>query len=778
MEHTAEKLIRSQKDEAPKVFISYSHDSPEHLKLVLSVADQLRAEGIDCHIDQYEIRPPEGWPRWMINQIETSDYVLVVCTETYNLRFRGKSPPGSGRGAKWEGAIITQEIYEAEFRAIKFIPIVFSSGDANHIPIVLRGANYYNVSDENEYENLYRYLTNQPSVSKPSLGKLRPMPPLDHTTFDFKSDDVDLKDKQILTKTRRIDAAVPSQSKVGQSIDLLVQVRFPHSRLLGLKDWPTKQKPTSIEQVSETTALVFPVDPMTGEIGSTRLRIQVVAPDFEIKGQEQQIIDLPPDQPSKCIKFLITPRKAGDCRINVEAYNIDHLYLGAIPLEIKIGRSHIPIAPSIASMTLNVVVSQEPQKYDVELATREDFDVPVRGRNNRLKASIIFGSLLLAFIFYAFIFAPDSLPEYKQRLLASACALTAGLFGYFLTGAIGLSVDPSRSKFRWARIQATGGFAAFALVLIWWLSPWAPVSSEKPRTEPINIFRVRITVLDTQENPIDDVVIRSSLGGELKKVSGGWELDVPAANRPATGNLTIYASKQNASFQGQADLTLGEDSNPSIIIRMQKSELPPESTNVQDASTQPPEHSTSPQPSSSPRTSVNPEGTTLYRVRITIIDTQQNLVNDAVIRSSLDGELKKMVMGWELAIPASNKPTNGNLTIYASDQGGVRRGQSSVQLGKDQNPSVSIQLHGDTLARVFGRVIDDENREAISGAQVSVVGYGGEFVLSGTKGEFNLNTHATDGQMIRLRIEKEGYFPKEQLHPAGSVHATIILRRK
>jgi hypothetical protein len=55
--------MRSPHPDHPRVFISYSHDSPEHLDHVLELADRLRTDGIDCHIDQYEESPPEGWPR-------------------------------------------------------------------------------------------------------------------------------------------------------------------------------------------------------------------------------------------------------------------------------------------------------------------------------------------------------------------------------------------------------------------------------------------------------------------------------------------------------------------------------------------------------------------------------------------------------------------------------------------------------------------------------------------------------------------------------------------
>jgi formylglycine-generating enzyme required for sulfatase activity len=164
--------------EHPKVFISYSHDSQEHGDRVLTLSDRLRADGIDCHIDQYEVSPPEGWQRWMVNQIEDADFVLVVCTENYERRFRGREERGKGLGAQWEGAIITQELYDAENHNTTFIPVFFSPDHSAYIPIVLHGATYYDLNTEEGYEVLYRRLTNQYLIQKPELGKIRPMPPL------------------------------------------------------------------------------------------------------------------------------------------------------------------------------------------------------------------------------------------------------------------------------------------------------------------------------------------------------------------------------------------------------------------------------------------------------------------------------------------------------------------------------------------------------------------------------------------------------------------------
>ncbi len=162
----------SQNSYSPKVFISYSWDSDEHKARVLELSDRLRANGVNCNIDQYEIAPFQGWPRWMIDQIEWAEFVLVVCTEKYEQRFRGRGETGRGLGVKWEGAIITQTIYDNEAINTKFIPIAFSSQELNYIPSPLRGAPRYVVASEDGYENLYRHLTHQPSVEKPELGRL------------------------------------------------------------------------------------------------------------------------------------------------------------------------------------------------------------------------------------------------------------------------------------------------------------------------------------------------------------------------------------------------------------------------------------------------------------------------------------------------------------------------------------------------------------------------------------------------------------------------------
>jgi len=83
----------------------------------------------------------------------------------------------------------------------------------------------------------------------------------------------------------------------------------------------------------------------------------------------------------------------------------------------------------------------------------------------------IFGGLLLAFLSAVFAFALSELLEFKHRILALCAALLAGLFGWFLSGEIGLGIEALKSRFGDLTIRAGGGMALFVLVLIWWLNP-------------------------------------------------------------------------------------------------------------------------------------------------------------------------------------------------------------------------------------------------------------------------------------------------------------------
>jgi hypothetical protein len=162
--------------ESEEVFISYSHDSAEHIKRVLELSNRLRSEGVDCALDQYEVSPPEGWPRWMEKKLANAKYVVLICTEAYLRRVMGKEEEGKGNGVRWEGNLVYQHLYNAGTQSNRFIPVIFDEAHNCYIPVPLQGASRYCLATEAGYDGLYRVLTNQPKVLKPKLGKRRALP--------------------------------------------------------------------------------------------------------------------------------------------------------------------------------------------------------------------------------------------------------------------------------------------------------------------------------------------------------------------------------------------------------------------------------------------------------------------------------------------------------------------------------------------------------------------------------------------------------------------------
>jgi DNA segregation ATPase FtsK/SpoIIIE, S-DNA-T family len=159
---------------SPRVFVSYAHESEEHRRAVLSLAQQLRRAGVDCWLDQFdEIPPPTSWPQWMYRQLSEADVVLVVCTESYRRRVEGREAAGVGFGARWEGAIITQELYEQPPGArVKYIPVLLSRQDVRHIPYFLRSTTHHVVTaaEPGTYLGLLRQLSGHPTAVPEPLG--------------------------------------------------------------------------------------------------------------------------------------------------------------------------------------------------------------------------------------------------------------------------------------------------------------------------------------------------------------------------------------------------------------------------------------------------------------------------------------------------------------------------------------------------------------------------------------------------------------------------------
>jgi hypothetical protein len=75
--------------------------------------------------------------------------------------------------AKAEGSKVMLELYHARSRTAKFVPVIFARGDERFIPAELSGYTHYLLTSEDQYFQLYAFLTNQAGVVPVELGTLK-----------------------------------------------------------------------------------------------------------------------------------------------------------------------------------------------------------------------------------------------------------------------------------------------------------------------------------------------------------------------------------------------------------------------------------------------------------------------------------------------------------------------------------------------------------------------------------------------------------------------------
>ena len=68
--------------QAPRVFVSYSHESTAHKNWVLRLASDLRKQGVDAILDVWDLKPGDDVARFM-EHLASVDRVVIVCSEDY-----------------------------------------------------------------------------------------------------------------------------------------------------------------------------------------------------------------------------------------------------------------------------------------------------------------------------------------------------------------------------------------------------------------------------------------------------------------------------------------------------------------------------------------------------------------------------------------------------------------------------------------------------------------------------------------------------------------------
>ncbi|MFL0580861.1 toll/interleukin-1 receptor domain-containing protein [Dietzia sp. 179-F 9C3 NHS] len=159
----------------PVAFVSYSWASKEHVGWVINLARRLRANGVDVHLDRWDVSLGHDLYLFMERYADPSARVLVVLSDDYGAKADRRDEMPSGVGT--ETAIVSPTVYR-KLGGNRVIPVVPDSGTVAGDPIeptYLVGRTWVDFRRDHEaaYEQLLRDLLSRASEFCPG-AVLRP----------------------------------------------------------------------------------------------------------------------------------------------------------------------------------------------------------------------------------------------------------------------------------------------------------------------------------------------------------------------------------------------------------------------------------------------------------------------------------------------------------------------------------------------------------------------------------------------------------------------------
>lgn len=149
----------------PKVFISYSHDTPEHRRWVSELVTRLCDEGVNAIFDQWDLTPGKDLTKFSEDGIRDSDRVLVICTDSYVRK------ANEGEGSVGYESIIVTRNHVKELGTYKFVPIVRHTFGEDKTPDFLRKRVFIDFTDDGQFDENFDELLHErlqmPVAQKP-----------------------------------------------------------------------------------------------------------------------------------------------------------------------------------------------------------------------------------------------------------------------------------------------------------------------------------------------------------------------------------------------------------------------------------------------------------------------------------------------------------------------------------------------------------------------------------------------------------------------------------
>jgi hypothetical protein len=125
-----------------QVFLSYRHESLEHVQAVLRLGKLLRQAEIPVALDQFYLDdnpggPTEGWPKWCEDCANKSACVLIIASEGWFGAYDKTAEPG-GLGAATEADLFRQALWDEKGNNARIRLAFLHQVAADKVPVRLR----------------------------------------------------------------------------------------------------------------------------------------------------------------------------------------------------------------------------------------------------------------------------------------------------------------------------------------------------------------------------------------------------------------------------------------------------------------------------------------------------------------------------------------------------------------------------------------------------------------------------------------------------------------
>jgi hypothetical protein len=148
-----------------QVFLSYRHESQEHMAAVHRLGELLRAANIPVALDrfyqdEYPGGPDKGgWPKWSEEAALESRCVLIVASEGWFAAFEGTGEPGLGLGAATEADLFRQSLWDEKGHNARIRLAFLHPVAPEKVPVRLRAWHQFRPFDKpEEFSQLVRWL--------------------------------------------------------------------------------------------------------------------------------------------------------------------------------------------------------------------------------------------------------------------------------------------------------------------------------------------------------------------------------------------------------------------------------------------------------------------------------------------------------------------------------------------------------------------------------------------------------------------------------------------